>query len=127
MLVLEMRCLGRQSLVFGSLIGLCWFAGCNQQPAAAPATKSNPPAPVKKTAAAANSPKKSSSPKVTEKDGKKYLDDIPYDVFFDDPLAIASDGTSVGGASTPVATTTEPPKSADTPMPEKTTPAAASA
>ncbi len=116
-----------QVFAIGFVAALCCLTGCNQQPAAAPAAKASPPASVKKAAAAVDSSKKSSVPRVTEKDGKKYLDDIPYDVFFDDPLAIASDSTNVGAPSTPVAATTDTPQTADTPMPEKTTPAATSA
>lgn len=48
---------------------------------------------------AAEKPEKSPS---TEKSGQKYVDGIPYDVFFDRPLQVAADGTMLTSSdSTP--------------------------
>lgn len=37
----------------------------------------------------------------TDASGRKWVGDIPWDVFFDDPLAIASNTTAVGGSAEP--------------------------
>ncbi len=53
-----------------------------------------------------------------DKDGRKWFGDIPYDVFFDDPLAVAGETTPVATASTtpeePAIADPEPGGSGDT-------------
>jgi len=108
------------------VLGLVALIGCGKPPAPAPkATASTSPA-VKKSAPAKVAANKSSAPKVTEEGGKKFLDGIPYDVWFDDPLAVVANTTNVAAPANPVATTTDsatPKPAAETPMTETKTPA----
>lgn len=97
--------------------------GCGVKPAAPKAAGDKSPSPVKKSSAEKSAGARADS-KVTEKDGRKFLDGIPYDVWFDDPLAIVSNTTNVAPAGTPAAnpvpaTTTDKPaeRPAETPSP----------
>lgn len=106
---------------------MVFVIGCNQQPPVANSQPAAKASKATKNSAPANSiAKKSAASHVTEKDGKKYLGDIPYDVWFDDPLAVVSNSASVASPDTVAKTdagTAEP--KPDTPMPDTKTPAAA--
>ncbi len=92
-------------IFYGSLIGL-FFAGCGGQPAATPTSpeqavttsETKPSATVTPAPAPTTAPTES----VKNTGGKetKWIGTIPYDVFYDQPLTIASDSTVIG---TPVA------------------------
>lgn len=78
---------------------------------------------AKKSSGGKKSSKKPPS-KVTEKDGRKYLDDIPYDVWFDDPLgevsntaAVANTAAATPAPETTAKTETPPAKTEDKPAP----------
>lgn len=67
--------------------------GCEAEPASNSTSKETPAAAGKKNSTAKTA-KKSSIPKVTQDaDGRKSLDGIPYDVWFDDPLSIVANTT----------------------------------
>ncbi|WP_437227568.1 hypothetical protein SH661x_000441 [Planctomicrobium sp. SH661] len=99
------------ALVFASTL----LIGCGQKsasptpaqtPAASPTTQNA--APANPAAVAVNTPAATVDPKHKE---TKWIGTIPYDVFYDQPLEIATDTTVIGGAApTAIAsTTTSPP------------------
>jgi hypothetical protein len=89
--------------------------GCGAQPSAnnAEMSAARPP----KKSASQKKSSKGHQPIVTEKDGKKYLDGIPYDVWLDDPLAVVANTAAVapsGSGTSPAqtaSTTTDAPSS----------------
>ncbi len=104
------------------LASLFAFAGCGGGgSAASPGAKtsanvtSTKPKPGK-----ASSGETTSSVVKVDADGRKWLGDIPVDVFFDDPLAVVADSakvaptTPMAAADTPATTTTETPAPATT-------------
>lgn len=100
--------LSRRCTTAGTLCFLFASLGCGAQPAAPKASVDKPTSTAKKPAAEKSSGGHADS-KVTEQDGRKFLDGIPYDVWFDDPLAIVSNTTNVAPVgSAPVSTTPAP-------------------
>ncbi len=69
-------------------------------------------------------PAPETQPLVHEKDGRKWIGDVPVDVWFDDPLAVASTGgevTPAPPAELPMAANTTPePETMPNPMPAET-------
>lgn len=113
-------------LSFGLLTGVmtcAWLAGCGPAPTppAADAAK-----PTKKPAASTTEePSTAPGGMRTDAEGRKWVGDIPYDVFFDDPLAVVANSTTVGPApmnGTP--TPAETPAPTPEPMPTDPAPAA---
>src|SRR5438046_599225 len=102
-----------------SLIGIL---GCAAQPAGKESAET---AGHKKSGSSKKSTKKG-EPKVTQQDGRKFIDGIPYDVWFDDPLAVVSNTAAV----TPSDSGTPAPETAaksDTPAKSEEKPAAPAA
>lgn len=78
--------------------------GSSAPPPAAPAagTTAAPAALAPSETVAESGSAEQAPPTTTAKsDNRKWVGDIPYDVFFDDPLAVASNSTPVGSASAP--------------------------
>ncbi|MBI1346460.1 hypothetical protein GC163_09235 [bacterium] len=92
-------------------------SGCGgSAPPVAPAPTTASPAatsPATPAATATTAPATNDHVRV-DASGKKWIDDIPYDVFFDDPLAIASNNAAVAGTTGP-ATPTTPAMTTETP------------
>jgi hypothetical protein len=103
------------------LIGL--IAGCEMKSGSAKTADSKEHASPKKSSSG-KKPAKRGEPKVTTQDGKKFLDGIPYDVWYDDPLAVVANNATV--ASPENATGDAPPAttSDSATKPETTKPAA---
>lgn len=103
-------------------VGALWAAlavGCNTQPPAAPAQQAAP--------SVAGEPAAPATPAPVDESKKetRWIGTIPYDVFYDDPLAIAADATKIDVptiAATPTTPGTTTPDPA-VPMPATTTPA----
>jgi hypothetical protein len=85
-------------------VGVCYtiaafFTGCG---GGAPSPKisgaGNAAKPVTKSAAQKPSTNDASKHVRVDVDGRKWIGDIPYDVFFDDPLAVVSDTSKVAPA-----------------------------
>ncbi|OYW21246.1 MAG: hypothetical protein B7Z55_05980 [Planctomycetales bacterium 12-60-4] len=75
--------------------------GCGGAPA--PVSNETAAAPTKakpaKTKSSESDDAEPSNPNVrVDADGRKWIGDIPWDVFFDDPLAVVANNTPVGGA-----------------------------
>lgn len=108
------------------LIGVCAvFAGCQMN---TPPSGRNEPGEHKangKRSPAVKTPRESRSPRVTkDDDGRKFLDGIPYDVWFDDPLAVAANSAVVTTPiETGVASPTKNTSAAPTPTEVKPEPA----
>lgn len=109
--------------------------GCGGSPSSdespAPAAELSPPSPSE-TASDPTSASPNASPQQisarTDADGRKWVGDIPYDVFFDDPLAIVANTQEVPGASAPVSPLPQPmPQNAESASPEPSAAAASSA
>lgn len=110
---------GRRSSFFASVLLLVAIAisGCGgDEPAPKEKATKSPKSTSTKTKSSQkkqSASKKSSSRHVrTDADGKKWVGDIPYDVFFDDPLTVASNSTSVAPANngnTPAPSASESP------------------
>ena len=122
-----MLALLRPSLI---VFGIC---GCQSQSAPTTTTTDAPPsqpAAEGKQTVAANPGKSPAKTLVTEDgDGHKSIDGIPYDVWFDDPLAIAANSATVpspGGTEVAANTTTSPPPDTN-PEPKTETPAPSAA
>lgn len=103
--------------------------GGSQPPASSQKTTSTPSKESAKTskASAESAPSTASRSKLVrvDIDGRKWIGDIPYDVFFDDPLAVVSNTQTVASAnaSTPtMASESSTTRTTDTPT-ETTTPA----
>ncbi|GIX05420.1 MAG: hypothetical protein KatS3mg114_1289 [Planctomycetaceae bacterium] len=75
----------------------------------------------KPAAAPSDVPPKSTRRVHTDAQGRKWIDDIPYDVFFDDPLAIASNTQTVVPADNPTMSPSAASSSSDTPPPTQAT------
>lgn len=109
------------------LVGLCLLSatcGCGVQPNATPAAN-NPAASVPQKSNPEKSSARRAESKVTEQDGRKFLDGIPYDVFFDDPLAVVADTQTVASVSTPKPNSPLPPTAETNPTPPVVKPTAA--
>jgi cytochrome c556 len=117
---------GRQIGLSGLLLLLTAAPGGCGKPAAppaaptaspaAPATAANP-APESSTTASETSAATPGSVRV-DAQGRKWIGDIPYDVFFEEPLAIAADRTAVSVApGTMAAATPTAPAATATPAP----------
>ncbi len=109
---------GRQIGLSGLLMLTASFSGCGK-PAAPPATPPATPATAANPAPASSStaPETAAATPGTmrvDAQGRKWIGDIPYDVFFDEPLAVAADRTAVAAtpgamaAATPAAAATSP-------------------
>lgn len=89
----------------GALLTLFLFTGCggNDAPAPAPAQQqAQAPAPVAATPQVAQStPTETKPAPAPANDGQKMIDGIPYDVWFDNPLAVAGDNQSVQPVALP--------------------------
>lgn len=97
-------------LATGGCLAVFLFTGCggNSAPAPAPAqqqTQSAPPAAQATNStpqvAQATSNQEQSKPATTTQDGQKMIDGIPYDVWFDNPLAVAGNNQSVQPVALP--------------------------
>jgi hypothetical protein len=73
----------------------------NTSPAPAPAPVAAPAAPAVETPAQPPAPMASEHGVDPEHKETKWIGKIPYDVFYDQPLAIATDTTAIGNPSTP--------------------------
>lgn len=106
------------SLLFGvAVLGLGGISGCTQPAGTAPNSAENNPG-SGKTVSGAKAPKKGES-RVTTRDGKKYIDDIPYDVWYDDPLAVVENSAAVTpNPNDTVAATSDPANSTPEPKTE---------
>lgn len=95
------------------------LAGCGSPPAPPAAGKAEPGKSTADAAAVSTAEETEAAPKNrnvrTDAAGRKWIGDIPYDVFFDDPLAVAANTTPVAGAAPAAAA---PAMAAATPMPE---------
>lgn len=120
---------GTAAGLFG--LGMLMLAGCGgTAPPAAPPSTTAPAAGSPSTNAAKPAedtkvaPSTSSHVRV-DADGHKWIGDIPYDVFFDAPLAVAANTNSVGGTA-PAASSAMPAESPtpSTPAPMPTVTAA---
>ncbi|MBD3675527.1 MAG: cytochrome c [Planctomycetaceae bacterium] len=79
---------------------MCAFTGCGDDPEPQ-STNANPPVEPEKMQTEGG---KSNAQVTTDSQGRKTIDGIPYDVFFDDPLAVAQQQ----GTITPTAPTQPP-------------------
>jgi cytochrome c556 len=95
------RGIARAETVVGraALIAVAILSGCG--PAPLPSHSSTSGTPAAGTASSGSSVHEPSAADVekqvaerTDAQGRKWLGDVPYDVFFDDPLAVASEGRS---------------------------------
>ncbi|HET6424040.1 MAG TPA: hypothetical protein VFG20_10180, partial [Planctomycetaceae bacterium] len=99
----------------------CGIMGCNGGAApsaddqAAPATASK-----SKTGKAKSGGNPSTSPLKVDADGRKWLGDIPLDVFYDDPLAVVADSAKVAPTMAADPGTPATPAKTDTPAPATT-------
>lgn len=99
------------------VLALVGVLGCGGQPAGKETAESG----TQKKAGTGKKSSKKGDAKVTEQDGKKFIDGIPYDVFLDDPLAVLSNTAAVTPsdsgtpASEPVAKTDTPAKTEEKP------------
>lgn len=95
-------------LVLWTVCGVSGGCGGSSAPRpAAPATGTTaaPTAPASAETSAESGSAEPATPATTAKsDNRKWVGDIPYDVFYDDPLAVASNTTPVGGGSAGAAT-----------------------
>jgi len=89
------RPFGRFCCLCGCL-ALLWIAGCGgSKPAAEPAEKNDADTSAQPASnETANTPPASKN-EDAEDDDRKYVDGIPYDVFFDQPLTVAADNQMV--------------------------------
>jgi hypothetical protein len=78
------------------LLALMAVLGCGGQPAGKETAESSG---QKKPGGGKKSSKKGDA-QVTHEDGKKFIDGIPYDVWFDDPLAVAANSAAVTPSDT---------------------------
>ena len=89
-----------------------FLAGCDQAPAPKSVPAANTAASPSAKPSAQKSPSEAGGKRVrVDVDGRKWIGDIPYDVFFDDPLAVVSDSSKVA----PAPGATQPVKPAETP------------
>jgi cytochrome c556 len=105
--------------------GLCaLLIGCGDTPPSGSTAAKTPIKSAKKAASEKPAATSSSKHVRVDADGRKWVADIPYDVFFNDPLAVVSDTNTV--ASTP-GNTAAPitPAPAESPTPANTAPTAA--
>lgn len=100
---------------------LVFLLGCSGSQPAAPSSATEGKA-ARTTAAAKptrdgeSADKSASNRQVrTDADGRKWIGDIPYDVFFDDPLAVVSNTQSVPSMAPTVAANGTPPDTATPP------------
>ena len=105
--------------------------GCGGEPSTSPskpaADKPDSSAPKRPEEKQADPPAETNSSSLVrvDEDGRRWIDDIPYDVFFDDPLAVAANEHPVENAgSSPGSSDTRkpssPPNTNDRPVPPKT-------
>ncbi len=107
------------------LMGLAlMLAGCGETGPSPTAQEDGSGGQVAKKSSGGKKSSKKPPSKVTEKDGRKYLDDIPYDVWFDDPLgevsntaAVANTAAATPAPETTAKTETPPAKTEDKPAP----------
>ncbi len=109
----------RLAMAGGLAVSLFTGCGGNSTPAPAPAQQqAQTPAPANQAASPTPqvvqtaSNQSQSKPATAAKDGQKMIDGIPYDVWFDNPLAVAGDNQSVQPVALPgnnVATNTTTP------------------
>jgi hypothetical protein len=86
-------------LAVGALFAAATLAGCDPAPSDSRSAMTNPAQPVStNSTSAAGSPSVADGEKPvtehTDGQGRKWLGDVPYDVFFDDPLTVAAEGRS---------------------------------
>ncbi len=103
------------------LVGLLTLAGCQKEPAPSQPAASVQPAAPTATAAQSAAPLDPAHPEL------KWIGNIPYDVFYDQPLTVAADSTPLAGAAvasatpapaaTPAATPAAPTATPSTPPP----------
>lgn len=109
------------AMIAGGVLSGCGGGSAPTAPApAAPATASvDPaaPAPAAAPAASASTAGQSKGLVRTDAQGRKWIGEVPYDVFYDDPLAVASQQAAVATTVAATATPTPSPAATPTPMP----------
>tara|TARA_R110002111_G_scaffold153375_1_gene220141 strand:- start:91138 stop:92238 length:1101 start_codon:yes stop_codon:yes gene_type:complete len=122
--------LNRNSIVW-SIVSLCaWWSvvvvtGCGGS-TPPPQTQTTDAAPTAPTTQVAQSTQTQAPKTVEKKDDRKMIDGIPYDVWFENPLAVAGNNQAVAPVSLPGNTVAASPN-APVPAGEMKTPAAQSA
>ncbi|QDV16168.1 hypothetical protein Pan153_07890 [Gimesia panareensis] len=93
------------ALTAGACLTVSLFTGCggSSTPAPAPAQQQTQAPAAQATPQVAQTTPTQSQPKPApaEKEGRKMIDGIPYDVWFDNPLAVAGDNQSVQPVALP--------------------------
>lgn len=102
------RC-SRRALVLGLFCGLSTISGCGGGGSAPQQQSSQAPGPAPAAVAAAPVEPAPAAPQVDpNKKETKWIGEIPYDVFYDQPLTIAADTSRVGGTVPASLTSTTP-------------------
>ena len=123
------RAISRYSVVLSVAAMLVAFPGCGGGDNKKAETASSPGTEQPKSKPTSGGSTKTSAGKAEQDDGRRTVGGVPFDVYFDNPLAEASDQRPVGGGGVTgpvgaeVAMTTE--GSATTPSPETSPPPAA--